>query len=306
MQPATVGADYAAITAAYRRLYWTVQPAQMHPAVVEHARLGTQLLAETATPTRRLLATALAESFLLAGRIEFFDLRQPQDSAATLIRALQAAGEAEDPLLGSAILAHAAFVPGWAGQSEESAERIRAARAYARRSQTSAEFLAWLDAVEAECETRCGHIREALRLIHHAEEVLSAGSPHTSPDWFNWFSPARLASFKGNVELKAGHLPQARETLLGVLDALSQSDGKQRVVVLGDLAAVDAAENKPKDACARLEQALDQLAVTWYATGMDRIRDVRRGLQAWAEQDYVQRLDDRLYEWKTTLTALQR
>jgi hypothetical protein len=112
-------------------------------------------------------------------------------------------------LLGSAILAHEAFIPGRVGRRDETADRMRAARTYARRGPASAEFLAWLDAVEAECETISGHTREALRLIGHAEDILAAGSQYTSPDWFTWFSPARLAAFKGNTQLKAGHLPQA-------------------------------------------------------------------------------------------------
>jgi hypothetical protein len=174
--------------------------------------------------------------------------------------------------MGSAILAHAAFIPGWAGKRDDAAERMRAARTYARRAHCSAEFLAWLDAVEAECETRCGRPREALRLIGHAEDVLSKENEHGSPDWFTWFSSIRLAAFKGNVQLNAGHLPQARETFVGVLAKMSEYDGKQRVVILGDLAAVEAAEENVEAACARAEEALD----------------------------------DRLYEWGTTLSALQR
>lgn len=306
VQPATIGADFAAITVAYRRLYWSVQPTQMHAAVAEHTRLGTYLLAETSGVARRILATTLAESLLLAGRIEFFDLRQSEEADATLVRALQAAGEADDSTLGAAILAHAAFIPGWAGRREEAAERIRAARTYARRDSASAQFLAWLDAVEAECETRCGHTREALRLIGHGEDILAAGSEHSSPEWFDWFSPIRLAAFKGNTQLKAGHLAQARETLIGVLRALPEEDGKQRTVILGDLAAVEAADNNPTQACDYAEQALDQLQLTWYATGMDRISEVRRSLQTWADHESVRRLDDRLYGWSTTLNALQR
>lgn len=34
----------------------------------------------------------------------------------------------------------------------------------------------------------------------------------------DWFSPARLAAFKGNTQLKASHLPQARATLTQALD----------------------------------------------------------------------------------------
>jgi hypothetical protein len=44
---------------------------------------------------------------------------------------------------------------------------------------------------------------------------------------------------------------------------------------------------------------------TWYATGMDRIREVRRTLQPWANHECVRHLDDRFYEWGTTLSALQ-
>jgi hypothetical protein len=306
IQPSTVAGDYAAITVSYRRLYTSVLPTYLHAAVIEHTRLGAHLLGETDGVSHTILATALAETLLLAGRIEFFDLRQPDDADATFVRALQAAGEADDALLGSAILAHAAFVPGWSKRSDEFADRMRAARTYARRAPASAEFLAWLDAVEAECETIDGRTREALRLIEHAETVLAAGSEHASPDWFTWFSPMRLAAFKGNTQLKAGHLPQAKETLTGALNDATTADDKQRTVILGDLAAVEAAQRNPEAACDYAEQALQQLAITWYATGMDRILDVRKALQPWAEQDCVQALDDQLYGWQATLSTLQR
>ena len=298
--------DYAAITVSYRRLYTSVLPTYLHAAVIEHTRLGTHVLGETDGVSHTILATALAEALLLAGRIEFFDLRQPDDADATFVRALQAAGEADDALLGSAILAHAAFVPGWSERSDEFADRMRAARTYARRAPASAEFLAWLDAVEAECETISGHTREALGLIEHAETVLAAGSEHASRDWFTWFSPMRLAAFKGNTQLKAGHLPQAKETLTGALNAAAAADDKQRTVILGDLAAVEAAQRNAEGACDYAEQALQQLAITWYVAGMDRIPDVRKALQPWADQHCVQALDDQLYSWQATLSTLQR
>ena len=203
-------------------------------------------------------------------------------------------------------MAHAAFIPGWVSRRDETADRMRAARTYARRGPASAEFLAWLDAVEAECETISGHTREALRLIGHAESLLAAGSQYASPDWFTWFSPARLAAFKGNTQLKAGHLPQAKETLLAVLDDPSIAGNRGRSVILGDLAAVEAAQHHPEAACDYAIQALDQLGRTWYATGMDRILDVRKTLQPDAALDCVQRLDDRLYDWQATLSTLQR
>ncbi|WP_330287803.1 helix-turn-helix transcriptional regulator [Streptomyces sp. NBC_00576] len=306
LQPATVAADYAVVTRSHRRLYWSVAPATLHPPVLAHATLGCALLPETAGQTRTAVAAALAETFMLAGRIEFFDLREPERAAQTLLRALQAAAEADAPLLGSAILAHTAFIPGRDGRRDEAAERMTAARTYARRGPASAELLAWLDAVEAECETRCGNSRTALHLIGHAEDVLASGSEHASPEWLDWFSPARLAAFKGNTQLTAGHLPQARETLLGVLDALSSGEEKQTTVILGDLAAVEAAANDPEAACRYALRALDQLERTWYAMGMDRVREVRRALVPHQHKRCVRELDDRLYGWSTTVSALAR
>ncbi|MFE4869502.1 tetratricopeptide repeat protein [Streptomyces sp. NPDC056682] len=305
-QPATVGRDFVAITRSHRHLYWSVTPSVLHPAILEHTRLGCALLPETVNPTRQTLAAALAESYLLAGRIEFFDLRQPAQAAETLLRALQAAGEADDPLLGAAILAHMAFIPGWAGDRDAAIERMAAGRTYARRGEASAEIWAWMDAVEAECETRCGDPHAALRLIRRAEDTLDAGAEHASPEWLDWFSPVRLAAFKGNTQLKAGHIPQARQTLHEVLDGLPAEADKQRTVIFGDLAAVEAADGRPDEACRYAIQALDQLAVTWYATGMDRVREVRRTLAPWQNEQCVRDLDDRLYDWGTTVSALQR
>ncbi|MER7717320.1 transcriptional regulator [Streptomyces flaveolus] len=305
-QPATAGADFEAVTRSHRRLYWSVAPAKLHPAVMAHATLGCALLPEAADTTRRVIAAALAETYLLAGRIEFFDLREPDAAHETLLLALQAAGEADDSLLGSAVIAHMAFIPGWAGDRDSALERMVAARTYARRAHASAEFLAWLDAVEAECETRCGDTRTALHLIGHAEDVLKEGNEHASPAWMDWFSPARLAAFKGNTQLLAGHLPQARQALLESLEAMTPADDKQRTVVFGDLAAVEAVSGNPEAACEYAGKALDQLAVTWYATGMDRVREVRRALAPYQHERCVRDLDDRLYDWSTTVSVLRR
>ncbi|MGW2621081.1 helix-turn-helix domain-containing protein [Streptomyces sp. NPDC001500] len=306
VQPASVAQDFAAVTQAHRHLYWSVAPATLHPAALAHAALGCALLTQTAGRTRERTAAALAETWLLAGRIEFFDLREADRAQLTWVRALQAAGEANDPLLGAAILAHSAFVPAWEGVRDGALERMRAARTYARRGSASSDLLAWLDAVEAECETRCDNTRTALKLIQHAEAVLAEESEHASPAWLDWFSRVRLAAFKGNTQLKAGHLPQARETLQGVLDTLKSSDDKQRTVVLGDLAAVEAAAGNLESACRHALSALDGLERSWYAMGMDRVRELRRSLIPHQQQQCVRELDERLYGWSTTISALTR
>jgi len=305
VQPQSAVGDYATVTAAYRRLYATVPPQHLHDAVMEHARVGRRLMPETLGVSRQILAAALAEALLLAGRMQFFDLRRPEDAEGTYVQALQAAAEAQDSLLGAAILAHAAFIPAWVKDLEQAGDRLRAARVYARRAAASADVIAWIDAVEAECESISGNVRPALKVIDRAEATLATPNEHESPAWFTWFSPVRLAAFKGNIQLKAGLLSQARKTLKSAVEEASPADDKQLTVILSDLAAVEAASGHTEEACKYAEQALDQLARTWYGTGMERVLEVRRSLQAEATLECVQHLDDRLYDWQTTLSALR-
>jgi hypothetical protein len=72
------------------------------------------------------------------------------------------------------------------------------------------------------------------------------------------------------------------------------------------LAAVEAAVGRPEVACGYGLRALDQLERTWYAVGVDRVREVRRALAPHQHERCVRELDDRLYDWPTTVSALSR
>jgi hypothetical protein len=289
----------------HRRLYWTVDPLHLHPAVAEHVQLGASLLSEIDAPGRQTVAAAVAESTLLSGRIEFFDLTRPEDAAESFVRALQFAGEASDSLLGAGILGHAAFVPGWAGDRAGAEDRLAAARAHARREKAGPLQWAWLDAVDAECATRCGDPRGALAIIDRAETRLRDDPDRSLPEWLDWFTPIRLAAFKGNTQLRAGQTRRARETLTAAIAELPAIDSKQRAVMLADLASVELVAENPAEACRHLGAALDQLDQTWYSVGMDRVRDVRRQLHPWQDDPCVRELDDRLFGWDATLTAIR-
>src|SRR6266446_9614246 len=83
-----------------------------------------------------------------------------------------------------AVLAHMAFIPAFSGdrkRAEEARDKIRATRTFARRGPASPEMLAWLDAVQAEVETRFGNTRKALQLIHHGEDIFATEEPRPSP-----------------------------------------------------------------------------------------------------------------------------
>jgi hypothetical protein len=305
--PGSIVTDYITITSAYRHMYWTVPPAQLHDAVTSHVKLGMVLIASVPEAARRSLASAIAESSLLVGRIEFFDMQEPVQAQQSLVTALQASQDARDSLLGAAVLAHMAFIPAFSGEprrANEARDKVRAARTFARRASAPPEMLAWLDAVEAEAETRFGDTRKALQLIRNAEGIFATEPPRPSPPWLDWFSPIRLAGFKGNTLLMDHQPGPARDTLQGVLGQLPEEAAKQRSVILGDLAAVAVYEDDPEEACRLAETALEQLARTWYATGMARVRTVRESLSQWESLPCVRRLDEKLYDWNTTVNAV--
>ena len=56
--------------------------------------------------------------------------------------------------------------------------------------------------------------------------------------------------------------PRPKETLTAALNAATPADDKQLTVILGDLAAVAAAQRDPEAAFGYAEQALQQLAIT--------------------------------------------
>jgi len=97
--PGSVAGDYISITSAHRRLYYTVPASRLHKPVAAHANLGAALLFAVPEAARTALATAVAESAMLAGRLEFFDLQQPEVAQESFVVALQAAQDARDPLI---------------------------------------------------------------------------------------------------------------------------------------------------------------------------------------------------------------
>lgn len=290
-------------------MYWSLSAGQLEQSVSDHARLGHELISQIDSSTVVVLARAVAESALLAGRLEFFDLRQPAQAQSSFVLALQAAHESSDALIGAAVLAHMAFIPAFSGEAkraEEARERLRAARAFARRGNGNAEFTAWLDAVEAEVETRFGDTRAALGLIRHAETSYATHDPKStpSPEWMDWFSPIRLAGFKANTLLTTGHGREALVTLEQVLRDLPPESEKQRSIYLADAAAACVLEQRPEEACGYLQQALDATGKHWYATALERVKAVRQTLRTWDSLPEVRALDERLYDWHTTVNSV--
>ncbi|MEB3023459.1 MULTISPECIES: helix-turn-helix transcriptional regulator [Mycolicibacter] len=303
--PDSVIDDYIEMTACYRRLYGILPVNQLQPAANNHSQLGLDILDAVSPTAHAALADSVAEACLISGRIALFDRGDPEDAHAQFIWALECAQEATNDALGAAILAHMAFGPAISedpARAEEARDQVRAARAFAKRAEDPIVLNAWIDAVDAEVETRLGDTARALQLIRRAEESYDPSAP--TPDWLDWFSPAQLDGFKGNALLAAGHSHEARLTLERVLADLPPTAHKLRAITYADLGAAAAVLKEPEKACYLLVCALDELALTWYSTAMARVKAVRSQLRQWEGTPAVRSLDERLYDWTSTINAL--
>lgn len=303
--PDSVADDYAQLTACYRRLYGVLPVNPLQHAANNHSQLGLDILDAVSPTTRTALADSVAEACLISGRIALFDRHDPEEAHTHFIWALECAQEATNDALGAAVLGHMALGPAASddpNRADEARDHVRAARAFAKRAETPVVLGAWIDAVDAEVETRLGNTTRALQLIRRAEETFDPTAP--TPDWLDWFSPAQLNGFKGNALLAAGHSNEARLTLERVLTELPATAHKQRAITYADLGAAAAVLKEPEKACYMLVCALDELALTWYATAMARIKAVRTELRPWEGTPAVRSLDERLYDWTSTINAL--
>jgi hypothetical protein len=290
---------YAAITAQHRSLYWTVPAETMIEPVRAHAELGTELLGAAGSGMLRArLAAPVAETALLAARLSFFDVQRPEWANTFFDTARQAAREAGDPALLSAVLAHAAFPPAFAGVAGQARALIRQALEVGLRG-ASAEQRSWLYAVQSEVEARLGDGRAATEAIARAEAELGRGGP-ARPDWLDYYDASRLTGFSGFCQLAAGRPSRAAEALEHNLRGLTPAAAKQRSITMADLAGARARQGEYEESARLLEAAVDQLGRHWYATGLDRVDAVRGRL---AEGGAPTRLLASLTEARSTLAV---
>jgi transcriptional regulator with XRE-family HTH domain len=288
--------DYEAITARHRAMYWTLgSPLTMQASVQAHVALGEQLLTMGgADHLRRRLAASVADTAMLSGRIAFFDLQRPAAARAGYDVALQATETAGDHAMAAAVLAHLSFVAAHAGDAAQAQAALAAAHAHAIHH-TTALTRSWLNAVEAEVAATLHDEATAVRALARAHTVLEddGRGPDTEPAWFDYYTPARLAGFAGHAQLLLGRRADARPHLVQSLAALKPGEGKQRAVLLADLASTYV-EDDLEAACDLTTQALGQLATSWYATGFDRVLGVRRELTPYQQNRQVRELEERV------------
>jgi transcriptional regulator with XRE-family HTH domain len=272
-EPATGANAYLQVTRQHRSLYWACLPRTLFEPVYTHAQLGVSLMRSAEAGSRTTIATALAETALLAGRLAFFDLNQPALTHRCYDVALVASREAGDHALAAAVLGHMAFIPGFNHHPQAARDLLAAARQHTWHG-VQPTVRAWLHCVASEVEARAGVGTQARHEVALAETAFAQES--ATPEWMDYFSASRLHAFAGYAALVDGAATEAAERLHRCIDSLGERDAKQRSVVLADLGG--AHRHDPDHAADYLGQALDAVERNWYSTGLDRIRMNRSAL----------------------------
>jgi len=265
---------YTSISRGHRQLYWTSPARPLYEAAYAHTQLGIELIRGASGRDRTVLASALAESALLTARLALFDLQQYAVAERCFDVALSATREAGDHALAAAVLGHMAFVPIFGASPGDARTLLSAALQHTWHS-VSPAVRSWLHCVASEAESRAGRVTAARREIDLATSALDGAGD--TPEWLDFFNETRLESFAGYAALAAAASVEADAHLRRALAGLTDADGKQRSVVLADLAHVHAGD--AERAAGYLKQAVDALAADWYPTGYDRVRAVRPDLR---------------------------
>lgn len=284
---------FAEIVRHQRRLYWTAEAPLLFEAAVAQTQMGIRLAQTAVEEVRQQFMPAVAHSALLAGRLAFFDLRQAALAERCLQVARSAVHEADDHALAVGVLAHSSFIPGFAGDRAAAEVLLDGARGHLR--QVGGPMLrSWVHCVASEVATLGGDPLAGVEHARQAEDSLATSGE--DPDWLDFFNPARLMSFRGYAEMRAGR-PQAIDTLKAALLGLSEEAPRQRTIVLLDLAAACASQ----DAAHALDlatEAIRILAEAPYATAFGRFPLLMERLPGQSYQsELTSRLRDNEMNW---------
>jgi hypothetical protein len=202
-----VAQDLDHLAGRYQALYHSTAPAVLMTPVVAHLDTLRDLLREGGpVPVRRRLLTTRARVATLAGRLAFFDLRDPLSAHGYYNLALESAQEARDHLQCAAALAHRAFLPAADYDFGASLDYLQGATAQVAKRPDS-RVASWLSAVESEIQTNAGSHTAALAAIDRAREAFTGQGQNPDMPWFDYYDATRLSGFAGYATLRAGRKP---------------------------------------------------------------------------------------------------
>lgn len=276
-----------------RRLDDEVGPKQLVGAVTNHLRWVTDRLAEAERrgTTFTALCGVAAELSQLAGWLSF-DMSLTDEARRHLKAAHQAAMIAGDVTL-------AAYALGWtsivAGQHDASAG-LALARAAQHRSGIDAapSVTAWLTRVEAEALAATGDRAGSEEALERVQVAAARPRSERDPSWTYFISDGQIAAYRGVCYVRLGQGRHAEVALREALAVLQPSFTRDRCLYMTYLAAAHLQQGQPDLAASVALSALGLAVETGSPRSIQRLQDVRRGLDRWDHLPGVMELHELL------------
>lgn len=278
------------LAASYQRLYPDTAPQVLMTPIKAHLSTVAELLRQGCAPReRRLLLMNQSQVAMLAGRVAFFDLRDPLAARGYLMLAYDSAVAVGDASLAAGALGHLSFVPADAAQWSAAEDHLGRAVAYAKQGAPTV-VQSWLAAVTSEIRTNAGDHRGALAAIDAAKHSDESHS-RAAPRWFDFYDRSRLHGFEGYALLRDGSIAGAANVLERALTELAPTAVKQRTVFLTDLATARVQQDNIDEGCTLAARAAGEVRAGRYATCVSRLREFRSSLRPYETSRAVRELD---------------
>src|SRR6266536_3525177 len=165
MEPTTINV-LESLALRYQTMYHSTPPAELMIPVTAHLEIVDDLAKGASGQVQQRILRNHSQVALLAGRLSFFDLRDPMAARAYYSMALDSSREADDPHLSASTLGHMSFVPAANGGFSAAIDLLEGADKYAAKVTI---LPSWLAAVEAEIRAKAGETQASLNALDRAE-----------------------------------------------------------------------------------------------------------------------------------------
>ena len=266
-------------------------PLQLRGPVLDYLdRVRLLLTRPQPVAVRGRLCSAAAQLAGIAGAV-MFDLHQPAKAQGYYDAAMLAAAEAGDPALAAWLLANTSYLHVYRGDEPAALNAARGAVTFARRCTISTQH-AWLASLEAELHATLADRRATEAALRRADRAMRLASTEARRPGIDFFSPAKLAAYKGSCFMLLGQPAQARDYCQEALALLSPAAHTRAFVEL-DLATTFAQQSEVDRACELARETLTGLGPDERTPRLvRRVQDFRGSLERKSSARSVRDLDE--------------
>jgi tetratricopeptide (TPR) repeat protein len=269
----------------------STSPLQMRGPILEYlGRVRLLLTRPQPVAVRGRLCSVAAQLAGIAGAV-MFDLHQPAKAQGYYDTAMLAAAEAGDPALAAWLLANTSYLYVHRGDVPAALDAAQGAGTFARRCTITTQH-AWLASLEAELHATLADRCATEAALRRADRAMRLATTEARRPGIDFFSPAKLAAYKGSCFMLLGQPAGAREHCQEALALLSPA-AHTRAFVEFDLATTFADQSEVERACELARETLSRLGPDERTPRLvRRVQDFRRSLDRNGSARIVRDLDE--------------